>query len=68
MIQVEVPNDLEISAARIANMQGHVESIAFFSTSEPSVYSINLNGRSAGLYQLQVEVGGQWLSRKIVIK
>jgi subtilisin family serine protease len=68
MIKVEVPNNLGISAARIASIQGRMESIAVFSTNEPSVYAINLAGRIAGLYQLQVEIGGKWISRNVLVK
>jgi len=68
VIGVEVPDNLEISAARLFTLNGREEPVVVLPANEDRRYSIDLSGRTAGLYQLQVEIGGKWISRNILVK
>jgi serine protease len=68
VVHIEAPGQKDVSDARLFDVLGHEVTLQVSPTTQADKYEVDLSDQTAGLYQLQVKIGGKWVVRNMIVK
>ncbi|MES2731608.1 MAG: S8 family serine peptidase [Bacteroidota bacterium] len=68
VVYIETPDEKEASAARLFDAFGRQITLPVSPTDQANLYKVDLSSQVAGFYQLQVQIGGKWVIRNMIVR